>query len=297
MKIVNIIGGLGNQLFQCAFAIALKEEFPDEEIKVNISCFRGYPLHNGFEIEDIFPDLNITHASTKDLMKVAWPWTHYKLWQIGSRILPQRSSMTIDTNYKEDFSFDMIKNKSYFDGYWQSPKFFEKHKDKIVEAFKFPHISDINNLEILNKIKTQPSAFIHVRRGDYINHPIFGGICTLDYYLNGIEILRKKYEFQQFLIFSNDINWCKENLTKPLAGASVIFVDWNKGSNSHFDIQLMSKCAGGIVANSSFSWWGAWLSSSNKIICPFQWTNDPNINSEIIPDSWIRCDNNHMNNI
>lgn len=290
MKIVNILGGLGNQLFQYAFAIALKEEFPEEEIKVNTSCFRGYPLHNGFEIENIFPGLNIPHASTKDLFNVAWPWTHYRLWQIGSRFLPQRSSMAIDTKYKEDFSFEMIKKKSYFDGYWQSPKFFEKYRKAIKKEFRFPTIDedDKKNLDCIKFIENNKTAFIHVRRGDYINHPKFGNICTLEYYNQALEILNGKYEYQQYLVFSNDIDWCKENLGLNKVGKEIVYVDWNLKSNSFRDMQLMSLCNAGIIANSSFSWWGAWLGNLETVVCPAKWTNIKNHRDDIMPNNWIK---------
>lgn len=288
MKIVNVIGGLGNQLFQYAFAIALKAEFPNEEVKINTICFRNYPLHNGYELDKLFK-VEMQYATLSDLFKYAYPWWNYRLWQIGHNLLPLRHSMARDTNFKSHFNYKQIENKIYFDGYWQSPKFFNKHRDAILKAFVFPPITGDKNKDAISFINNAPTAFIHIRRGDYINHPLFGGICTLDYYKNAINILRNEYSYNQFLIFSTDIVWCQANLSDYLSDASIKYVDWNKGQNSHFDLQLMSKCKGGIVANSSFSWWGAWLANSEVIVCPSKWATDPNINSDIIPESWIKC--------
>ena len=87
MKIVNIIGGLGNQLFQYAFAVALQEEFPEEEVKICIKSFKGYPLHNGYELDNLF-DIQLGKASFWDLCKVAYPWVNYKICQRGNKLLP-----------------------------------------------------------------------------------------------------------------------------------------------------------------------------------------------------------------
>lgn len=287
MKIVNIIGGLGNQMFQYAFAIGLQTAYPDEEIKLNISSFRGYPLHNGFELDSIFK-IRLPYATTKELCKVAYPWIHYRLWQIGTRIFPIRKCMAWDKDYSLEFDFAKVRHKSYFDGYWQSPKFFEKYKPEIVEAFKFQDFNDPENLDAIRFIKSGKTAFIHIRRGDYINNPLFKGICDKRYYHDGLDMLINKYKYNHILIFSNDIKWCKSNLAGLLENISHKYVDWNKGKNSYKDMQLMSKCQGALIANSSFSWWGAWLGDMDIVIAPKRWTNDQTLNTEIIPDKWLK---------
>lgn len=287
MKVVNIIGGLGNQMFQYAFAIALKQEFSQEKIKINTKCFRGYPLHNGYELPELFK-LDIPECSFKELSLVAYPWGHYRLWQVGRRILPFKNCMVDDRNFKQEFSFDSIASKKYFDGYWQSPKFFAKYKKAIQHTFTFSDIEDAKNLEIVNFINTAKTAFVHVRRGDYIDHPVFGGICTLDYYETAIEFLKKKYNYSRFIVFSNDPDWTKENLCDVFANSCIKYVDWNRGKNSFRDMQLMSMCRAGIIANSSFSWWGAWLGEMEVVICPAKWTNILGHHEDIIPTDWIR---------
>ncbi len=285
MKIVNILGGLGNQLFQYAMAIALKEDYPHEEIKLNKSAFIGYPLHNGFELDRLF-DIEFKFATFYDLVKVAYPWVHYRLWQVGRRILPNRKSMIWDKDCKEMSDISVFNDKSYFDGYWQEAKFIERHRNKIRESFVFPAIEDERNTDIVNFIQERSPAFIHIRRGDYNNHPVYGGVCTLEYYKNAISKLISDYNFRDFLIFSNDISWCKENLSSIINDFNTIYIDWNKGDKSYIDMQLMSLCSAGIVANSSFSWWGAFLSNSDIILCPEHWTNIEGYRDGIIPDSW-----------
>lgn len=287
MKIVNIIGGLGNQLFQYAFAIAMKAEFPDEEVKINTLCFRGYPLHNGFELDRIF-NLKLPLATILDLYKTAYPWGNYRLWQIGHNILPLRKSMIWDTELKRDFDFKQIADRRYFDGYWQSEKFFKNHKTEIRKAFTFPPITGNENLKAIDFINQNKTAFIHIRRGDYVNHPLYKDICTLEYYKKSIDLLRSKYNYHNFIIFSNDIKWCKGNLAKFLKNCEVLYADWNIGNKSYCDIQLMSMCDAGIVANSSFSWWGAWLSDAKIILCPHKWINNSKLDVDIIPSYWIK---------
>lgn len=286
MKVVNILGGLGNQMFQYAFAIALSEEFTNEDVKLNTLCFHGYPLHNGYELSNIF-DVRLPFATKRDLLRTAYPWGHYRLWQIGRRLLPKRKYMAWDSDYSRGFSFGDIINKKYFDGYWQSEKFFAKHRSAVVAAMRFPPISDENNKRALQFINESKTAFLHIRRGDYINHPILGGICNIDYYKKGILRLRKDNEFNRFIVFSNDIDWCRENLKQELEECDVLFADWNKGKDSFRDMQLMSACMGGLIANSSFSWWGAWLSDADVVYCPTKWTNDNRLN-DVIPDKWIK---------
>lgn len=284
MKIVNILGGLGNQMFQYAFAIALQNEYPDAVVKLNKSCFHGYKLHNGYELDKIFT-IHLPSAGLIDLIRYAYPWLNYNLWRLR-RYLPIRKSMATDRDFRPSCDLTLAANKAYFDGYWQSPKYFEKYRDKIIEAFKMPKIIDEKNLNAVNFINRSKTAFVHIRRGDYINHPILGGVCTDIYYSNAISILRRNYDYDHFVVFSNDIDWCRNNLKELFKDCEVLFVDWNKGIESFRDIQLMSYCKAGIVANSSFSWWGAWLADSEVILCPEKWASVSGDHDKIIPNSW-----------
>lgn len=286
MKIVNIIGGLGNKMFQYAFAIALKSEFPEENIKINTLCFNGYSLHNGFELNRIFK-IDLEHATIKDLVRTAYPWINYRFWQIGKKLLPRRKGMAWDYDYYGKFNYEAIRNKAYFDGYWQAPEFFEKHKKNITEAFKFPDFTEDENIKLLNFIKDGKTAFVHVRRGDYLKNKIYGGISTDAYYHRSIAILKEK-GYQKIIVFSNDILWCKTNLKEDFIGCDVVYCNWNKGSSSFRDLQLMGQCNAAVIANSSFSWWGAWLGNLDLIICPERWTNIPGHRENIYPETWYK---------
>ncbi len=288
MKIVKILGGLGNQMFQYALYLSLKEQFPHEQVKIDISCFKSYPLHNGFEINRIFAQ-NAPVASFKDILKVAYPYPNYRFWQVGKYILPKRKTMCVE---RKDFTFDATalirKGNCYYDGYWQHEEYFCFVKDAIWSAFSFPEITDKRNTEIMQRFQTTTSVSLHIRRGDYINHPFFRGICDLDYYKRAICYMEERVTPQLYCIFSNDIDWCENNLHELLSGKEVIYVDWNNGMESYMDMQLMSLCQHNIIANSSFSWWGAWLNRNPQkvVVSPTKWLN---IESESpIPESWIK---------
>jgi hypothetical protein len=118
---------------------------------------------------------------------------------------------------------------------------------------------------------------------------LFWGGCNLDYYNKAIKIIINKVENPIFFIFSDDINWCKENI--KIKDHEIIYVDWNVGDNSYIDMQLMSTCKHNIMANSSFSWWSAWLNKNKDkiVISPYKWFNSDDMDcSDLIPESWIR---------
>ena len=288
MKIVKILGGLGNQMFQYALYLALKKHFHDEKIMIDTSCFIGYPLHNGFELDKIF-SLNTPVATWWDRLKVGYPYHNYRCWQIGKYIMPNRKTMCVES---KDFTYDNSvltqAGDRYFDGYWQHEEYFCDVRSVILKKFAFPPTMDERNRALIEKLSHTESVSLHIRRGDYVNHHLFRGICDLDYYKRAVEYMEKQVTPHVYCIFSNDIEWCETHLRDLLPNKVIIYVDWNKGAQSFVDMQLMSLCSHNIIANSSFSWWGAWLNCNpyKVVIVPQKWLNiqieDP------IPNSWIR---------
>jgi hypothetical protein len=177
-------------------------------------------------------------------------------------------------------------------GYWQSSKYFSDYEKEIREDFQFIKPLDRKNLSVLKKIEKTSSASIHIRRGDYVSNSKINkvhGTCSITYYRKAINHLKRKFPNSAFFVFSDDPNWVKENIKINNA----TYVDWNQGKNSYKDMQLMSRCKHNIIANSSFSWWGAWLNCNPKkiIIAPKIWFNDPiaqEKSKELIPKTWIR---------
>lgn len=289
MKIVKILGGLGNQMFQYALYLSLKKKFPKEEVMIDLSCFRSYPLHNGFELDKIFT-LDYQVANWRDIAKVAYPYPNYRCWQIGKYLLPKRKTMCVEV---PDFSLDetvLTKNGDrYFDGYWQHDYYFNFIKEEIHEAFTFPTVKDVRNKAVIDQVQSDNSVAIHIRCGDYINHPFFRGICSLDYYKIAIEYMKRNVHPNLYCIFSDDIGWCQKNLMSLLSMDNILYVDWNKGADSFIDMQIMSSCKHNIIANSSFSWWGAWLNRNHGkvVLAPKKWMNIET-KKDPVPNSWMR---------
>lgn len=288
MKIVKILGGLGNQMFQYALACSIKAKQPDEEVKLDLHCFKGYHLHNGYELNKIFHP-SFQSAKLKEIAKVAYPYCSYNLWRIGSRVLPLKKSMvTEDTKKNIDTSVLSLKDSAYYDGYWQSEEYFKDIRGSILKEFSFPTFDD-KNKTCADEILNSKSLSIHVRRGDFINHPLYKDICTIQYYKEAIHMICSMTFIEHVFIFSNDINWCEENISSFLNDKQTTYIDWNKGVQSYNDIHLMSLCKHNIIANSSFSWWGAWLNQNKDkiVISPRIWDNSGSASNPICK-SWIK---------
>ena len=275
------MGGIGNQIFEYTFGEQLR--YLGHKVKYDISELQQYKIHAGYELENVF-NLKLNYANDVELSK-------YRL-TLWNRIL-RRLNLHLSWVMQRDFAFNtkylqLNKNKTlYLDGYWQSEKYFQDVASSIREKLIFPEL-DVKNKEYLDAIQNVMSVSIHVRRGDYVNHFLHGGICDLAYYQKAIAYIREKVANPHFFVFSNDLDWCKDNL--PL-NSNVTYVDFNTGENSFRDMQLMSLCKHNIIANSSFSWWGAWLNVNpdKTVIAPSRWFNSVKYDTaDVIPDSWYK---------
>lgn len=289
MKIVNILGGLGNQMFVYAMYLALKEAHPDEDIYICKRSYKGYPLHNGYELGNVF-GADAPEVSLWQLVKIAYPYWNYRTWQLMRHFFPKKSCMLSGT---EDIPFDYEnvtrKEDGFYDGYWQNENNFLPIRDKILEVFSFPQFNDKRNIELAELITNKRAVSCHVRRGDYLKDPLYG-VCTSEYYVKAIDEINRKVSPDLYCVFSDDVKWCKENLGEIIGkDKEIVFVDWNKGENSFRDMQLMSLCNHNIIANSSFSWWGAWLNNHDDkvVVAPNIWMNKPMVNDPLC-DSWIK---------
>lgn len=293
MKIVQISSGLGNQMFQYALYLYLK----NKEFNSYIDSKTNYNLgkqHNGYELEKVFR-IKPKEIDEKTLKK-------YKLNK-ENLIDKALKKFAIKTNYykeKKEFVFDkkiLKKENEYLKGYWQSYKYIEPIEKIVKEQFQFKIDSFLlnkANKKTLSRILKTNSISVHVRRGDYYqsnNINKFGNITTLKYYEKAFEKISTLVENPHYYIFSDDIEWCKKNLKEK----NMYFIDENRKENSFIDMYLMSKCDHNIIANSSFSWWGAYLNSNEEkiIIAPSKWLHGQLYSeTEIVPDEWIKIDEN-----
>jgi hypothetical protein len=283
MKIVKFLGGLGNQMFQYAFYLSLQQYF--NNVKADLTGFEAYDLHQGYELEKVF-GIQVKHASPFEL-RLFQPerrdWTSRKL----KRLFGTKYAFYLE---KEEFSFDPqifeAQSSRYYWGYWQHFQYQEKITNLLRQEFQFKDNPEGENVWVKQKALMLNSISLHVRRGDYLDNDLLGNVCDLNYYQKSIAIMNKKIQHPLYIVFSNDIPWCQKFL--PIQEA--IFVDWNMGENSYKDMQLMAFCKHHIIANSSFSWWGAWLNPDpgKLVISPKKWVNHPSMDtSGMVLPNWI----------
>lgn len=275
MKIVKYIGGLGNQMFIFAFSFLLHKKF-NETIYADTFYYKDHKFHNGLELERIF-NIHLHRASVWKVIRLSWFFPNYYLDYHLRDLLPKRKTMytePADDRAFKDSALENVKNRYYF-GFWQDHRYYDGIKEELIKAFKFKLSLSSRNTETMRMISTsENSVGIHVRRGDYVTHPAYKDICTIEYYQHAIELINTRLSCPSFYIFSNDIDWCRSNIEPLLNGYNVQYVDWNKGNESYVDMQLMSQCKNLIIANSSFSWWAAYLNPRNPfVIAPDKWVN------------------------
>ena len=306
-KIVMALqGGLGNQMFQYAAgkAIALRtgadllfDIIWLRRWRDNLDTPRDYELHH-------FPALvNIPIADFKLCQKLGLidPFDVSLSGKLKRHLsgmvrclIPQRSFIREHgSSHYLELSARTLRGDIYLDGYWQSERYFADFAKLIRADFTFPSITDNQNLELLENISKFPlSVSLHVRRGDYIHNvktaAYHGGICSMEYYLKAIQIIKELLGEPFFVVFSDEPSWVRANFTLP---GNTVYVDWNSGSNSFLDMQLMASCNHHIIANSSFSWWGAWLGHNPRktVIAPSRWFNNCSLDStDVIPKQWLK---------
>ena len=291
MIAVKLMGGLGNQLFQYAAGKSLS-------LKHNTQLY----------IDTSFLEADPKNAYTKRLYELDYfaieakkfPKEMIKKIEFlqGNSILNKirkktgiKSSITtyLEQGHQFNHQFNSLTDNTHLTGFWQSELYFKSISDTIRKEITIKS-EFINGIEpYLELLKNCTSVSLHVRRGDYVNlkHANeFHGICSIHYYEKALLMMNEKHENLCVFVFSDDIEWCKENLQIPNKNKHYVLTD-----AALKDLYLMQKCNHHIIANSSFSWWGAWLNANtNKtVIAPSKWFNSNDINtSDVIPDSWIK---------
>ncbi len=273
MKHIIVTGGLGNQMFIFAFYYAFLKS--GEKVRLDTSLYNVIRMHNGYELPFVFG------ISKDNIHKGKFHTFILRL------ILKSKFYLQIDQN---KFISDVFKtSKKYYWGYWQTDKYFNDYRNEIVNIFSFKHISQYN-MSIAETMKKIESVSLHIRRGDYLLHDQYANICTEVYYNSAIKLIKEKIENPIFYIFSNDIQWSKAFANRH--NINYIIIAHNSGKDSYQDMFLMSQCKHNILANSSFSWWGAYLNQySNAIkIAPKKWdnTDSQEYNKLRVPSSYIR---------
>lgn len=303
MVIVRLIGGLGNQMFEYAMARALACRL-NAKLKIDRSWIKQCELEKG--ISEIYGlkhfDISQDFATTAELAELMpqHRWLR-KIFLLANRYLPYCMRWIME---EKKFEFDShlkkLKPKIYFySGYWQSYKYFEDIRDVLLKDFSFKDAMPAESGLIAAIIEQCESVSIHIRRGDYACNPVLSKIYNtfgIEYYDRAIAHVASQIADPVFFVFSDDIEWVKQNLNIPYKAHYVINniekneVEIGHKSKGYEDLRLMMMCKHNIIANSSFSWWAAWLNNNPDkiVITPKKWFNDSRKIDDLIPPSWIR---------
>ncbi|WP_316797818.1 alpha-1,2-fucosyltransferase [Pedobacter frigidisoli] len=277
MVVVKLKGGLGNQMFQYAVGKRLAKNskllFDTDFYSIN-SISNEYFTARKFSLF-IFKNIKIKIA--KGLIK----------YLVKEAILPKtRKFIQSDENELIDLKKLNFSN-AYLDGYFQNETYFKGIREQLLIDFEFPEVQE-SNIILYNKILADNSSVaIHVRRGDYLKPMVesFHGVLSITYYQQAIEKIKTSIKQPHFYIFSDDPDWCRKEFQSLKIHFTVVS---NSQSMDWEDMKMMSKCKHNIIANSSYSWWAAWLNinEDKMIIAPNNWFLSAPI--EIIPDKWIK---------
>ena len=284
MIYARIRGGLGNQLFQYSAARSLADS-------LNVSLgldIREFDKNSPYKMD--LDNFNLrADFSPSNLIK-------HKKYDNKLTYLFDKLAGNQRVIYKEPFlMFDknLCSNidGTYLKGYWQSEKYFLKNKQNIMKDISFIRNPDKINNKQLKEINETISVSLHIRRGDYITNKTYNsihGTCDLSYYNKAVDYLKKRIGKDiKVFAFSDDPSWVLENLKLPV---DIKFINNNSHENNYEDLRLMLNCDHNIIANSSFSWWGAWLNQNPDkiVIAPKKWyANEQLQNPDIIPSSWL----------
>ncbi|MEJ7589526.1 MAG: alpha-1,2-fucosyltransferase [Ferruginibacter sp.] len=277
---IKFAGGLGNQLFQYAAGRSLC-------IKNNIAClllntesYRNDSLGRSFALSNLRISGTIIQSnSIKNIFR-----KHTKLNSVASIFKLHKEIR------EKNFTLQKLENKSGFltslNGYWQSAHYFYEHRGILLKEF-----IPLQQPPLPGWIKEYNTVAVHVRRTDYLTEARYGFV-GVEYYHNAMDLLKEKINNALFVIFSDDIDWCRSTFTNP----GILFCEDNGWDKDYLQLHLMSRCNHQVIANSSFSWWGAWLNENpHKIVIrPVNPFKEKNLLYEShYPEEWIALNNNN----
>ena len=326
MIIVKLIGGLGNQMFQYAAGRKLAEKH-STILKLDVTGFEEYKLHryslhcfhvwehlatkseieeiqnkpqiatpkildsSKSEINDLYDDSRslLSRFKRKFISK-----SKSKVQDFTSPVKLESekySSLLVEKHFHFNEEFLDAKNNIILDGYWQSEKYFFDITDILRREFTIKYPQNFQSQKFADLIQNNNSVSLHVRRTDYVQNALTNkihGTCDQSYYEQCVRYIAEKVSDPHFFVFSDEPQWAKDNLK---LGFSTTIVDCNDASRNYEDLRLMSMCKHNIIANSSFSWWGAWLNpnTSKLVLAPKKWFNDTTRDpKDLIPEQWIK---------
>ena len=290
MIIAALNSGFANQMFQfaCARAVSLKKgyEFGMEGTWLDRDPLRSLELPRHFGLERFL--LSEKALGTQIRARIGF---------FGRRLNRYRypDAFGLQLYQEPHFTFDKnvfnVSDDTLLRGYWQTEKYFNEFADVIRQDFQFASTPSGRNADLIAELAETHSIALHVRRGDYVADPLVAknhGVCPPVYYERALDLLNRKIDAYRLFVFSDDPDWVRANMQFD---SSATYVSWNRGADSFEDMRLMSHCSHNVIANSSFSWWAAWLNANPQklVVAPQRWFGSlAHDTSDLVPPQWIR---------
>lgn len=279
MIVVRIWEGLGNQLFQYAYARSLQLR-NGGDVRLCALHGEGNRTYRQYELDKF----KITLARDKNIEKIA---SYIDKNIIVKRLLKQITEKVSFLNYiheknvKYDEKQKYLIGNYYVSGWFQNEEYFKEYASVIRKEIQLKKKIKISK-QLRHILKNCNTVSVHIRRGDYKR---YNNVLNMEYYQKAFALINSCVEDVYFVVFSDDLEWVKKNID---FGERVYFVNEDKRLKDYEELVIMSKCKHNIIANSTFSWWGAWLNTYTQkiVIGPKQWF--PRDNSNIMPETWIK---------
>jgi hypothetical protein len=285
------MGGNGNQMFQYAAGLALARRHNTEllvDINYLIDKSKRHFRHENREYALEMFNITGKRASNEEIARFTVPRKGNKYFYHCKKRLYKDYHVFKERDLSSPDRFKELPSDAYIEGLWQLTQYFHDIKRELRTEFTFKRELPEQCAAVMKRIRNKTSICVHFRRGDYANHPILD-VVKLDYYYAALKLILHRIDSAKLFIFSDDISWCSENF-KPQE-IEYEFVDQSlAGPTAEYHLHMISACNHYIIPNSTFAWWGAWLSESpgKIVIAPKNWWNGQleSINS-IVPPEWI----------
>jgi len=293
LVVTRLIGGLGNQMFQYAAGRALALRC-GAVLKLDLSGYATYGKRR-YELEPFA--ICATPVSEAELAQFGLRPEAQDSWRrrlrrwLAARGWTSSSSVYVEREFRFDAGVLALRSPVYLDGYWQTEKYFADVAEVLRREFVPREGLEPENAAIAAQIAATTAVSVHVRRGDYVTERRTGrihGLCSVDYFRAAVQLIQERVGAIHLFIFSDDPEWSRGNLQ---LGPPTTFVATNSPDRGFRDMQLMARCRHHIIANSSFSWWGAWLNPSPAkiVVAPQRWFKASGRDTrDLLPDSWMR---------
>lgn len=286
--VIHFSGGLANRMFQLAFALNVQNMYG--EIYYDDKAQKAEFEHENIDVSRIFPNLPFKPMPPNMYRYGGMEGVVGKIARRIPFFTNERYYICHSDNYNEKFILKLNK-PGYIIGTFQNEKYFKSISDKVIKLFTFVPVEKQQNIDFIKETYSCESVAVHVRKGDgYATWKLFQGTCGVEYYKAATNYIKEHFPKAKFYIFTDTPSWVADNM-QWLNYERI--VNWNptEGWGNHWDMQLMSLCKHNIIANSTYSWWGAWLNQNPEkiVVAPKDWFSASCIRqSYLIPQTWIK---------